>query len=94
MKQFWLWISITIAVALGGIFSIPRGPRGFGPTLPMVVGKYAIMSTLVGVVWAIFFRKQLENRQVRLASIFVLVLMEAILFTAIKLFDEELHFLR
>lgn len=93
MKRFWLWISLALAVAISPIFFIRQHPRGFGPTVPMLVAKYLVMATLVCVIWAIVFRTQLESRQVRLASLFVLVLMEAILFTAIRLFDQELHIL-
>ncbi len=85
MKAFWIVVSfVFIAVVVALDVTAPRF-RSDWP-IATTVTRYLSMGTLVAIIWAIFFRSQIEKLRVSLASLFVLILMEAILLLAIRVF--------
>ena len=90
MKVFWviiccallavffaLWVSMRIQA------ETPRSEQLSSPALTVL--KCFVTSSLVVIVWAICFRRQLEKRQFSLIALGALVAMEALLFGAIRL---------
>ena len=56
----------------------------FNPTFWEQLSFYGLNATLVVILWAVFYRKQIATGRLSLKSLFVLILLEAIEFAAIK----------
>jgi len=56
------------------------------PTLLNKLWLYGVCSLLVAAVWAIIYHREIQAKRISLRSLFVLVLLEAIDFAAIKFF--------
>lgn len=56
------------------------------PTLFNKLWLYGTCAVLVAILWAIFYRRQIQAKRVSLRALFVLVLLEAVDFAAIKFF--------
>lgn len=85
MSKFWLVISgLFLTVVVFGLSSAPSH-RG---DLPHPAEKPIIAALLVTAVWAICFRKQIEQRRISLFSLFVLVTLLAVWFAADQYFNQ------
>jgi hypothetical protein len=81
--RFWLTIVATLALALVTVFSLPpQRRRAEEPSLGIRVIGAAVGVAVVGVVWAICFRVQLELGRISLFGIIMLITMEAVFFWA------------
>jgi len=58
----------------------------YEPTLLNKLWLYGVCSLLVASAWAVIYHRQIQARRISLRSLFVLVLLEAIDFAAIKFF--------
>jgi hypothetical protein len=58
----------------------------YTPTLLNKLWLYGVCSLLVAAIWAIIYHRQIQAKRISLKSLFVLVLLEAIDFAAIKFF--------
>jgi hypothetical protein len=56
------------------------------PTLLNKLWLYGVCALLVAVIWAIIYHREIQAKRVSLRFLFVLVLLEAIDFAAIKFF--------
>ena len=56
------------------------------PTLLNKLWLYGTCAVFVAILWAVVYRPQIQARRVSLKALFVLVLLEAVDFAAIKFF--------
>jgi hypothetical protein len=56
----------------------------FNPTFLEQLSFYGLCGALVAILWAVFYRKQITTGRLSLKSLFVLILLEAVEFAAIK----------
>lgn len=90
MKVFWVIVGSAILLAFFAVSvemkllaQTPRSEHMSSPAI--VVARLLATSSLVAIVWAIIFRRQLERRQFSLAALGALVAMEAVLYGAIRI---------
>ena len=92
MSRFWLCISFVLGIVL--LSPILRRAI-VGPPLRMYhqysiwdqLYGFTVGGTLVAVIWAICFRSQVERLQFSVFSLIVLVVMEAVFFTVVRIAD-------
>jgi len=88
MRRFWLIIGAVILTISFGFGMLPRATSyTYEPPIVVVLARYSLLGSLVGVIWAIFFRKQLESFRLSIFSLFALVTMEAVLLTAARIMN-------
>ncbi|HEX5104513.1 MAG TPA: hypothetical protein VFV87_11910 [Pirellulaceae bacterium] len=87
MKGFSTAIGIILAAIFLAILVVSSVPRSEQRTLPVQITHYLVTGSLVAVLWAICFRRQVEKLRFSLLSLFVLAAMEAVLFAAIRLLN-------
>jgi hypothetical protein len=84
MDRFWMIICVILLAIFVAIAMLP-GAATYEPPLAVVLPRYALLGSSVGVIWAICFRKQVESFRFSIFSLFVLVTMEAILLTVARI---------
>jgi hypothetical protein len=85
----WFWPVIIglafVAPLLPAIFvRTPLGQMKWPMTVSQRLPYYAATAILAFAIWAILFRGQIEKLRIRIVSLFVLVLLEAVLLLAIR----------
>ena len=84
MSRFWRIICLVLfAIFLAMIATpwlYPPVPRAFRTEIPVAQRLYihSVTGVLVGVVWAICFRPQLEKGRLSILSLFALAAMQAL----------------
>lgn len=80
MSRFWQMLSLILLAVFAGFVALraafPSNPKGFPPPGWAVWAVLALAMVLVGVLWAIGFRRQLERRRLRPAALVALLLIE------------------
>ena len=89
MNKFWPSVALTLVGVAVGIVLLPglsRFQRSVAPSLDIVPRLWFIflLSVLVAVVWAICFRRQVEQLQISMKAILILIVMESMLLTACR----------
>lgn len=87
MSRFWLTIGMVLLGAILIVFALAPTTYDYPPRIVQQTGKFIVASSLVAVVWAILFRKQVEKLRVSLFSLFVLVTLEAFMLGLAILLD-------
>lgn len=90
MSRFWLCISFVFGIVL--LSAILRWAM-IGPSMRMYyqysiweqLYGFTVGGTLVAAIWAICFRSQVERLQFSVFSLIVLVVLEAVFFTAVRI---------
>jgi hypothetical protein len=85
MKVFWLVVGGLVVGSIVAVDLALSGLRGVALTLFQKLVCYAAGGTLVGIVWAILFRSQIEKFRLSLFALFVLVLAEAMFLLAVRI---------
>jgi hypothetical protein len=86
MKGFWICIIATLVAVFIGLSYLPNY-RPFQVSVSVQLARYALLSILVGVIWAICFRREVEQFRFSLWAIFALAAMEAVLLGAIRIVE-------
>ena len=85
---FWRAVCVALVVFTVGILILPRPTHYlWTPPLWAQIARVCLMGLAVAVVWAIFFRRQVENLRISIFSMLVLVALEAVLMWGIQHFD-------
>jgi hypothetical protein len=85
MKSFWVVVGALVVGSMVAVDLAVPNWRGQSPALLERLVCYAAGGTLVGIVWAILFREQIEKFHLSLLSLFALVLMEAMFLLAVRM---------
>jgi hypothetical protein len=87
-ERFYRYVGrfLLVLILCSIVGSLVAGPiaRSTGPSALQWAVYHAIAAGLVTAIWAVLFRPQLEQGQLSLRSLFVLILLQAILFGAIR----------
>jgi len=92
MSRFWQFICVVLAVVFFVMWQLPHPqmPRyDDRPTLAAQLVGFALLGSLVAVIWAICFRPQVEKLRISLFSLFALVAMEALLLLAARVLNSN-----
>jgi hypothetical protein len=87
VKAFWVVVYCLAIVAMFMIGIFVSTMRGVSLTLSERLVFYAAGGILVGVVWAILFRTQIEKLRLSLFVLFILLSMEALWLAAIRIIN-------
>ena len=87
MNRFWLTIGLVLLAAILVVFAVAPTSYDYPPRIVRQTAKFVVASSLVAVVWAILFRKQVEKLRVSLFSLFVLVTLEGFMLGLAILLD-------
>jgi hypothetical protein len=91
MSRFWLAICLVLLTTFLVIaYSVtPPEPRTYftRPSALQRLEFHVVTGVLVGVVWAIWFRPQLEKGRISLLALFVLAALQAIYLALVRVMD-------
>lgn len=93
MSRFWQSICVVLALVFIVMWQLPRTQTTAlyddRPTSAAELVAFALLGSLVAVIWAICFRPQVEKLRISLFSLFVLVAMEAVLLLAARVLNSN-----